>query len=120
MTDEYDRVRQERSDPSYLAALPRYMTLVDPAFTRAKERSEFFFIWTLLGIRGLQDPGWNPYQTSIEVVDEMCTLQAKAETLEAQLHLSLLALWPCAHRPATLRSRSQSGINGASGSFTLL
>jgi hypothetical protein len=65
------------------------MTLFDPTFTKAKERSEFFFLWTLLGIRGLQDAGWNPYKTSIEVVDEMCALHAKAETLEAKRHLEL-------------------------------
>lgn len=65
------------------------MTLFDPAFTSAKARSEFSFIQTLLAIRGLQDPGWNPFITSIEVIDEMCALHAKAETLEAKRDLEL-------------------------------
>jgi hypothetical protein len=39
---EADRSTDEKSDLSYLEALPRYMTLFDPSFTRAKSRSEFF------------------------------------------------------------------------------
>ena len=48
-----DRATQENSDRSYLEALPRYLNLFDPAFTKAKERSEFAFIQTLLAVRGL-------------------------------------------------------------------
>jgi hypothetical protein len=38
-------------------AAPRYLTALDPAFTRARERSEFEFILTLLGVRSLADAG---------------------------------------------------------------
>jgi hypothetical protein len=55
IASETDKSTQERSDPSYLEALPRYMTLFDPAFTMAKARSEFSFICALLAIRGTQD-----------------------------------------------------------------
>jgi hypothetical protein len=89
IVDENDRATQERSNSSYLEALLRYMTLFDPAFTKAKEQSEYAFLETLLGVRGLQDAGWNPYETSFEVIDEMCALHAKAETFKAKRHLEL-------------------------------
>ena len=56
---------------------------------RAKAQSEFAFIWTLLAVRGLQDAGWNPFETSIEVIDEMCAVHAKAQTYKAKRHLEL-------------------------------
>src|SRR5260370_3684276 len=93
IVDENDRATQERSNSSYLEALPRYMTLFDPAFTKAKEQSEYAFLETLLGVRGLQDAGWNPYETSFEVIDEMCALHAKAETFNAKRHLELWLYW---------------------------
>jgi hypothetical protein len=81
IVDENDRATQERSNSSYLEALPRYMTLFDPAFTKAKEQSEYAFLETLLGVRGLQDAGWNPYETSFEVIDEMCALHRESGNL---------------------------------------
>jgi hypothetical protein len=89
IVDENDRATQESSDPSYLEALPRYLTLFDPAFIKAKERSEFAFIQTLLAVRGLQDPGWKPYETSLSAINEICAVHAKAESYTAKRHLEL-------------------------------
>ena len=89
IASEADKSTQESSDPSYLEALPRYLTLFDPAFTKAKERSEFAFIQTLLAVRGLQDPGWKPYETSLSAINEICAVHAKAESYTAKRHLEL-------------------------------
>src|SRR5215471_315191 len=49
-------------------ALPRYLTALDPVFTRAREQSEFELILTLLRVRGLQDAGWHAYQTTLRAI----------------------------------------------------
>jgi hypothetical protein len=79
-----ERVQEENAHSSYLEALPRYLTLFDTVFTRARERSEFSLLWTLLGVRGLQDAGWDPYDTSLEAIDTMRTIHAKAESYTAK------------------------------------
>jgi hypothetical protein len=56
---ESEKVGLEKFHASYLEALPRYATLFDLAFRRAKERSEFAFISTLLRVRGHRDAGWD-------------------------------------------------------------
>jgi len=49
-----------RWPPSYTDALPRYLTAFDAAFTKARERSEFWYLLALLRVRGIQDAGWDP------------------------------------------------------------
>src|SRR6266481_2584039 len=86
---EAEKTAQERNHASYFEAFPRYLTSLDPGFTTARERSEFSFLWTLLGIRGMQDAGWNPYETSLEAIDEMRALQAKAKSFYSARHIQL-------------------------------
>ncbi len=42
--DKTDQVAADHSHPSYFEALPRYLTVLDPAFIRASEVSEFNFL----------------------------------------------------------------------------
>ena len=55
-----DQEAIEQSHPSYLDALPQYLTALDPAFTRARDHSEFNFLLSIFAIRGMQDAGWDP------------------------------------------------------------
>ena len=43
------------SHGSYVEALPRYLTALDPAFERARQTSEFNFLLSIFAIRGMQD-----------------------------------------------------------------
>ena len=59
----------EQGSPHYIEAMPRYLNALEPAFKRAIERSEFNFIESLLGVRGLQNAGWDPYESTIQAID---------------------------------------------------
>jgi hypothetical protein len=70
-------------------SLPRYLTAFDLAFTKARERSEHAFVQTLLRVRGMQDAGWDPYQSSIEAIGQMRALHTQAESYYTKRHLEL-------------------------------
>jgi hypothetical protein len=40
-------------------------------------------------VRGVQDPGWDPYESSLQAIDQMRALHRKADTFEAARHLQL-------------------------------
>lgn len=82
-----------QSHASYIEALPKTLTDFDRFFERAKWRSEFNFIWTLLGIRGMQDQGWDPFESSVTGIDSIRSLIPTADAW-AQRHL---ALWVYGH-----------------------
>jgi hypothetical protein len=82
-----------RVNEDYAAALPRYLTAFDPAFERAKARSEFEFIATLLRSRGVQAPGWDAYETTLRAIPGVVALQSalpdRPHTFETARHLQL-------------------------------
>ena len=65
-------------DIEYRRAFLRYMTALDPVFTRARERSQFWLIWSLLGVRSLQDPGWDPYESTVGAIEGVERLEDAA------------------------------------------
>jgi hypothetical protein len=65
------------------------MTALDPVFLRARECSQFWLIWSLLGVRSLQDPGWDPYESTIGAIDALVKVHALADGT-AQGHLQLI------------------------------
>jgi hypothetical protein len=89
LESESDKATQEQSCGPYLEALPRYFTASDLAFTSAKERSEYAFIETLLRVRGMQDAGWDPFESSLEAIGQMRAVHAQAESYLAKRHLEL-------------------------------
>src|SRR6266403_223493 len=89
MESETDKTTQEQSRGPYLEALPRYLTSFDLGFTSAREQSEFAFIETLLRVRGMQDAGWDPFETSIEAIGQMRALHAQAESYFTKRHIEL-------------------------------
>lgn len=93
--EEDEQSGVEESHPAYLEALPRYLTALDPAFTRACERCEFEFLLSMIRFRGIQDAGWDPYETTVRAIPALLKVhrqieeQMKAEGFEAARHLQL-------------------------------
>jgi hypothetical protein len=75
--------------PDYIEALPRYLTAFDALFERAREASEFDFIHSLLGIRGLQDAGWVPYETTLEAISALVEICNGINAFAPSRHLKL-------------------------------
>lgn len=84
-----DRAYIGRSSPSYLEAIPRYLTALDPAFSRARARSEFQFLLTLFRIRGTQDAGWDPYETTLRAIPGIAKVAKTIDDFEVRRHLQL-------------------------------
>lgn len=76
-------------DPVYAEALLRYLNIFDVVFARAKAASEFEFLLALFRVRGLQDPGWDSYETSIRAVKSISQLHNEIHDFETQRHLDL-------------------------------
>jgi hypothetical protein len=89
LESEADKTTQEQSRGPYLEALPRYVTAFDLIFAKATERSEFAFISSLLRVRGLQDGGWDPYESSIEAIDGMRAVYKNIQSHPTARHLEL-------------------------------
>ena len=90
--DEQDSERIAKWNPAYREALPRYLTALDPAFNQANQRSEFMFLLSLLRVRGLEDAGWDPYETTLRAIPAMYRVHdhiVKAGEIEAAQHLGL-------------------------------
>ena len=76
------------SHGSYVEALPRYLTALDPAFERARQTSEFNFLLSIFAIRGMQDAGWDPYESSARAISAVRNVHGSIEG-EAAFHLML-------------------------------
>lgn len=76
-----------KSHPSYTDAFVRYLNALDPAFSRALEASEFDFLLALLRIRGMQDAGWDPYETTLEAIEVIRELHERTDGFIARRHL---------------------------------
>jgi hypothetical protein len=91
------RIEPEDQDPdpaaqwgeAYRDALPRYLTALDPAFDRARDRNEFQFLLTLFRVRGMQDVGIDPWETTLRALPNILQLGKREQGTEAGLHLSL-------------------------------
>ena len=78
-----------RQKPDYLSALPQYLAGLDSIFAKAMACDEAQLILALLGIRGMQDEGWEPYDTTVDVIAAATRLHNAAEDRLAARHLSL-------------------------------
>jgi hypothetical protein len=87
--DEDERPHLEKSHPAYYEALPRYLTALDPAFARARERCEFEFLLSLFRVRSVQDAGWDPYETTQRAIPALIEVHAEIKDFEAARHLQL-------------------------------
>ncbi|MFL5832693.1 MAG: hypothetical protein ACJ76B_01760 [Solirubrobacterales bacterium] len=75
--------------PDYIRALPLYLNGLDSLFARAQQQDEAQLILSLLGIKGLQAAGWDPYDTTIDAIRAATRLHNETEDRVAAWHLSL-------------------------------
>lgn len=90
--DETDSLWKAEEAPgwnrNYREHLLEALNAFGPLFKAAKTKSEFEFIIALLRVRGLADAGWDAWENTVQAVEEMQRLHAKAN-YEAAAHLSL-------------------------------
>ena len=89
--DEHGRweiVTEEGDHETYNTWLGRFFNALDPIFSRAKEASEFEFILCLLRIRGMEDGGWDPYETTLRAIPKISDVWRAADT-ELSKHIGL-------------------------------
>ncbi|HWX18786.1 MAG TPA: hypothetical protein VN578_02660 [Candidatus Binatia bacterium] len=72
----------------------RYLNSFDIVFRAAKSACEFEFVYTLLGVKGMKDMSWDPFETTRRTIPAMIKLYEKIEDFEMQRHL---ALWTYGH-----------------------
>lgn len=80
--------------PDYIRALPLYLNGLDSIFARAQLQDEAQLILSLLGIKGLQTAGWDPYETTIDAIQAATRLHNETDDRVAAWHL---ALWVYGH-----------------------
>lgn len=91
--DANEEETRNRSHSSYFDALPRYLTAFDPVFERARSSSEFNFLLSIFAVRGLQDAGWDPYESTVRAIGAIRVVHDQVKG-EANRHL---ALWLYGH-----------------------
>jgi hypothetical protein len=87
-----DGATPEEASSEHGQTQPRYLTAVDPLFAKAKMRSEFDFLHSLIPVFSLQDAGWDPYETTIRAVASTLELIKDADEFLKARHLQLW-LW---------------------------
>lgn len=74
-------------DKEYAESFIKYLNLIFPVFKQAKEKSEFEFICTLIAFRGLQDPGWDPFENTIEIFEKINSVKTPDEISKINLYI---------------------------------
>lgn len=67
-----------------------YADIFEPMFKAAKGKSEFNLIMSLLAIRGMSDAGWEPFENTVDVADEVHRQQKKFK-FNLRLNINLWA-----------------------------
>lgn len=75
--------------PDYIRALPLYLNGLDSIFETAQEQDEAQLILSLLGVKGMQAEGWDPYDTTIDAIQAATRLHNETKDRLAARHLSL-------------------------------
>jgi hypothetical protein len=75
--------------PDYIEALPLYLNGLDSIFAKAQAQDEAQLILSLLGVRGMQAEGWDPYDTTVDAIAAATRLHNETEDRLAARHLSL-------------------------------
>lgn len=74
----------------YSEFVKEYQDVFQPLFEKALEVSEFNLIMSLLAFRGMSDDGWNPYENTQDIFEEIYKNQKKfSSSLQFNMHLWL-------------------------------
>jgi hypothetical protein len=93
--DETEKLDNTRFNDWYMEAMPRYLNSLDSAFWKAKRKNEFQFILCLLRVRGIEDAGWDPFETTLKVIPDMLKIHSQiSSNFEAARHIEL---WTYGH-----------------------
>lgn len=93
--DESESTEFKNFHPSYTEAIPRYLTSLDQAFLKAKEKCEFEFLLTLFRVRGTNNTGiGDAYQTTLSSIPLLFDVHNQIESFEA---IRTLQLWIYGH-----------------------
>ena len=79
-----------RINALYAEAMPRYLTIFDEVFNAAKRMNELEFLFCLFRVKGVENAGWDPYQTTLE---SMPALLDGANTIQNDTAARHLQLW---------------------------
>lgn len=82
------------SHPSYVPAAIGFLNSFNPIFRRAKQTSEFAFLLALLGIRGMSDAGWDPFESTVSALESIREIFPTVSDKPVADHL---ALWVYGH-----------------------
>lgn len=75
---------------NYPEFVKEYQDIFQPLFEKALEVSEFSLIMSLLAFRGMSDDGWNPYENTRDIFEEIYKNQKKfSGSLQFNMHLWL-------------------------------
>lgn len=81
-------------NPVFRDSALEYLNCLSPIFDKAKQQSEFEFIFTLLRFRGISEPGNVPFDNTIDIYEEVFSIQEKIKDSDKRLNL---AFWAYAH-----------------------
>ena len=84
----WEIVAEEGDHPTFNGWLARFFNSLDPIFSRAKQQSDFEFILCLLRIHGMEDGGWDPYETTVRAIPKIRDLWVAADA-ETSKHIGL-------------------------------
>src|SRR5262249_55543522 len=90
----FDPGERDQWNPAFAEALPRYLTALDRAFSAARRQSEFEFLLSLFRVRGIQVPGWDPFDTTSRAIPALLAVQQTIRDFDPPRHLHL---WLYAH-----------------------
>jgi hypothetical protein len=82
--DNASRMNEARSNPT------RPEPVFEALFCKAKEKDEFEYACTLLRVRGLEDPGWQPLDETQALFDDLSALIAGPLRDDTRVRLALL------------------------------
>lgn len=78
------------SNSYYQEAIVKIINTLEPLFDKAKETSEFEFIFTILGIHSLHDAGWDAFETLEDIFESYSQAKSKIQYIgDARAHFTL-------------------------------
>jgi hypothetical protein len=79
----------KKDNYSFFESQLKYMNKIDPLFKLAREKCEFEFILILLGIRGVQDAGWDPFENLVRIYESFKVINKKRLDESIKVHYVL-------------------------------
>jgi hypothetical protein len=104
------------TNKDFTSHLIEYLNKLKPLFDKAKESNEFEYACSLIGFKGLSDPGWDTFDNTVEIFDSVNRLKNKTKDSFTKLNLFL---WVYGHiieasRPYELYANLLRIIDGKS------